>query len=94
MAKRGREEGTIIRGVDGELYFLPDSALKAYRLPVDQERTILAGVPGNGHGIRIGARGLEELPGFCLAARGNEKGVVESIAAGATNATIRIARLC
>jgi hypothetical protein len=27
------EKGTLIRGADGSLYHIPDSALKAYRLP-------------------------------------------------------------
>lgn len=40
MKKGAREEGTIIRGVDGELYFLPDSALKAYRLPPEERKEV------------------------------------------------------
>jgi len=37
MAVRKRKasgKGTLIRGADGALYHIPDSALKAYRLPV------------------------------------------------------------
>jgi hypothetical protein len=46
MAKKNmpRVRGTWMRGADGGLYFIPDKALKAYRVPERLARPALKGV--------------------------------------------------
>lgn len=69
MANDPQQKGTLIRGADGSLYYIPDQQLQAFKLPDD--KTAQARSQLDAQGIKAAGGSLPAISGAGLVTKAN-----------------------